>query len=436
MEQYVWLQIPSSQSWKMILPSTKVNRTKSSIQSLMVGSKNQIIQTTTIATKSKFDPTKRQFIYPIRLIKSKNLYKVGPFVGILTTRSNQGFRGNIKNFIDIIQTGQKAGVFIFVFPAEDIDRINKTVKAYLYDSNLKKWATRSLPFPDVIYNRISNRKEEAKPIVQEVITYFRKEEIPFFNPYFFNKWSLYEWLSENKEFANYVPETTLLREKSLTSYLQRHPMLYLKPVNGKAGVGFIKIEKVDGEFLLTYQTHQLTYHQRNKTFQALWNKVRLLVGDKKYIIQQGIYLSTFHNQPYDIRVLVQKNGRNLWKVTGIGARVAGNQSITTHVPQGGTIQSIDQVLNETFSHKDLSNELKYKISNLAIQVAEYIEKKISYPLGELSMDWGIDTNNNLWFFEANSKPMEFDEPEIRQTSLLRLVQYFRYLSGFIPKGEE
>lgn len=49
------------------------------------------------------------------------------------------------------------------------------------------------------------------------------------------------------------------------------------------------------------------------------------------------------------------------------------------------------------------------------------------------MDLGIDKNGDIWFFEANAKPMEFDEPNIRQTSLLRLLQYFRYLSGFVPK---
>ncbi|WP_339060149.1 YheC/YheD family protein [Tepidibacillus marianensis] len=434
--QYAWLQIPSSQSWKVILPSKTMAQIKSSaILPIIIGSKNKLVPITSTTNKPNIDPAKSQYTYPIRLMKKNNQYKAGPFIGILTTKSNRGFRGNAKNFIDIIQMGQKAGVFIFVFPAETVDKIKKTVTAYLYDSTSKKWTTRILPFPDVVYNRIPSRKEEDRPVVQEMLDYFSKEKVPLFNPYFFNKWTLFEWLKENQELAKLAPDTAILKEENLKFYLQKYPMLYLKPVDGKAGIGFIKIDKKDTTFYLTYQTHHMTYHQQFKNFQSLWNKTRLLVGERKYIIQQGIFLNTYHNQSYDLRVLVQKNGKNVWKVTGIGARVAGNHSITTHVPQGGTIQSIDQVLNETFAHEELSNEWKHKTSQLAIKIAEHIERKMGFPLGEMSMDWGIDKNGNLWFFEANAKPMEFDEPQIRQTSLLRLIQYFRYLSGFVPKGD-
>ncbi|TCS83598.1 YheC/YheD family protein [Tepidibacillus fermentans] len=431
--QYAWLQIHPSQSWKIILPSkTNTKKFDHAIYPIAVGSHNQIKNIAT--TSYKISPAKLTYTYPIRLIKKDKGYKAGPFVGILTTKGTQGFKGNVKNFIDIIQMGKKAGVFIFVFPAEEVDLIDQTVKAYIYDSNQKKWVTQILPFPDVVYNRIPSRKEENKPSVKAVLEYLVKENIPFFNPYFFNKWALHQWMSENKEMTKILPDTTILKEEDLRRYLQQYTMLYLKPVNGKAGIGFMKIEKKENHFYLTYQTRQMTYHQSFRNFQSLWQKVHSLAKNKKYIIQQGIFLNTYQQQPYDLRVLVQKNGKNQWKVTGIGVRVAGEQSITTHVPQGGYIQSVDQVFKETFKDDQQSNEWKEKTTMLAVKIAEHIESKIKHPLGEMSMDLGIDKNGNLWFFEANAKPMEFDEPNIRETSLLRLIQYFRYLSGFVPKG--
>jgi len=45
----------------------------------------------------------------------------------------------------------------------------------------------------------------------------------------------------------------------------------------------------------------------------------------------------------------------------------------------------------------------------------------------MSMDLGVDKQGNIWFFEANSKPMKFDEPHIRQKSLERIFQYSRFL---------
>ena len=45
----------------------------------------------------------------------------------------------------------------------------------------------------------------------------------------------------------------------------------------------------------------------------------------------------------------------------------------------------------------------------------------------MSIDLGVDKSGNLWFFEANSKPMKFDEPEIRRKSLQKLIEYGYYL---------
>ncbi len=43
------------------------------------------------------------------------------------------------------------------------------------------------------------------------------------------------------------------------------------------------------------------------------------------------------------------------------------------------------------------------------------------------MDLGIDSEGVLWFFEANSRPMKFDEPLIRKKSLERIFHYSDYL---------
>jgi hypothetical protein len=43
------------------------------------------------------------------------------------------------------------------------------------------------------------------------------------------------------------------------------------------------------------------------------------------------------------------------------------------------------------------------------------------------LDLGCDERGNIWFFEANAKPMKFDEPEIRKLSLNRIFQYGRFL---------
>jgi hypothetical protein len=160
--------------------------------------------------------------------------------------------------------------------------------------------------------------------------------------------------------------------------------------------------------------------------QKLWARIQKQSGGDAYIAQQGIQLASFHDRRFDLRALVQKNRRGIWEVTGIGARIAGASSITTHVPRGGRIDDPEKLLTYSFN-AERAHMLLQKTKTTALLIARQIERASGQRLGEMSMDLGIDSNGNLWFFEANSKPMKFDEPHIRQKSLERIFQYSTFL---------
>ncbi len=144
-------------------------------------------------------------------------------------------------------------------------------------------------------------------------------------------------------------------------------------------------------------------------------------------MQQGIDLSSYRQRPFDLRVLVQKNGKGLWSIAGVGARLAGKSSITTHVPRGGSIDDPAKLLASTFGAAG-SKRIIVSARRSALLIAKQIEKASGSVLGEMSMDLGVDTDGRLWFFEANSKPMKFDEPHIRKKSLENLILYSAFLS--------
>jgi hypothetical protein len=123
---------------------------------------------------------------------------------------------------------------------------------------------------------------------------------------------------------------------------------------------------------------------------------------------------------------VQKNGEGQWEITGIGARVAGNASITTHVPRGGSIEEPEKLLTAVFGASQ-ARQVMRQARETAIVLAKQIERSSRTLLGEMSMDLGVDTSGQIWFFEANSKPMKFDEPHIRQKSLERIFQFSQHL---------
>ncbi|WP_338131316.1 YheC/YheD family protein [Cohnella rhizosphaerae] len=169
-----------------------------------------------------------------------------------------------------------------------------------------------------------------------------------------------------------------------------------------------------------------TYHC--STLSRLWLRVRANAKNQSepYIAQQGISLAKVNGRPFDLRALVQKNADGLWELTGIGARMAGSSSITTHVPRGGSIEDPERLLAAVFG-PEKAQQVFSKVRQTVIVLASRIERSARSRLFEMSMDLGIDEEGHMWFFEANSKPMKFDEPHIRKKSLERIFQYGQYI---------
>jgi hypothetical protein len=215
---------------------------------------------------------------------------------------------------------------------------------------------------------------------------------------------------------------------------KKHPTLLLKPVDGKAGIGMMKIVKKSEGFHLIYQNMHTKRKYFRPTIASIFQLIQALSKKKAYLVQQCIPLATYEGRPFDVRMLFQKDITGKWQLTGAGIRVAGEKAITTHVPMGGRIENFQQVLHRVFPQG--SDSIQKQLKTTGIQIVEYIEKCTGKNHGEMSMDIGIDQKGNLWFFEANAKPMKFDEPEIRKLSLRRLLEYSLYLSSFIEKVEE
>lgn len=345
----------------------------------------------------------------------------------------RGFRGNHANFIDLIQMGKSRGVFVFVVTSSELAQNKKRIRGHVYNADTDMWTRQLLPFPQVIYNRIPTRTDEQQPEVSRMIAdLLKNKKAKLFNPYFFNKWTLFEWLNKTKETKGFIPATKKLSSPfDLAEVIRSHPMVYLKPIRGKAGKGIMKLEtgNLGGRFWckLSVQDNKKSIVASHFNFSKLWTRIKQETASDEYIIQQGIHLAESNERPFDLRVLMQKNELGKWRLTGIGARVAGNGSITTHVPRGGHIDNPERALLTSFGHRKTPVLMK-KLEDTSLIIAKRIEKAAGYALGEMSLDLGVDKDGRIWFFEANSRPMKFDEPEIRRKSLERIIEYSHYLS--------
>ncbi|CAM3448814.1 YheC/YheD family protein [Marinicrinis lubricantis] len=355
-----------------------------------------------------------------------------PLLGIVTTpASKRIFRGNLQNFEEIIRTGNRMGYSAYVITIDKLRLDQEKIQAYSYILKRKTWKTVKIPLPYVLYNRVPYRKHEEMTHVRSKLDECLKQpHTKMYNPSFFYKSSLMDWLLASKLTKPYVPQTVRYNEKmDLRKYVSKHGTIYLKPEKGKAGSGIMRLQKASSNkgYLLHIQEKKQTQFYKLSSWSQVKDTLNEYIKEKAYIVQQGIELAKYKSRPFDLRVLVQKNGKGLWTVTGIGARIAGEASITTHVPRGGSIGKPIQLLQASFG-KAATKKILIKVKKTSVFIAKQIEKASGHRLGEMSMDLGIDRNENLWFFEANSKPMKFDEKEIRNKSLEQLFQYSSYLA--------
>lgn len=356
-----------------------------------------------------------------------------PVLAILTIEDDiQLFRGNRRNFADLIRIGREKGFIVYVLTAKNLYLNRSNLKGFIFDELNEVWEQRLLPFPDIIYNRIPLREDEILPSVKNKISACAKDaRVQLFNPSFFNKWYLFEWLRQSKTTKPFIPTTRkLMSINGLGKMMQKYTFLYLKPESGKAGNGIMTI-KVQADKQLPYrlkiQEDKKSSTYNCSTINKLWARIQKQSSGEAYIAQQGIQLASVNDRRFDLRTLVQKNERGKWDVTGIGARLAGTSSITTHVPRGGMIEDPEKLLIHSFNAEQ-ARRILLKAKHTSLLIAKQIERGSGHLLGEMSMDLGVDSMGNIWFFEANSKPMKFDEPHIRQKSLERIFQYSTYLT--------
>lgn len=364
--------------------------------------------------------------------------RLGPYIGIMTNRRPgnlrgfQGLRGRRENYTALSKTARQMGAVAFVFAVEDVDFRRLRVAGYALDG-AGRWVAREYPIPNVVYNRVPDRQSEvSQHVVQAKRRFERLGGVSLFNPRFLNKWDLYRILREEEGLLRYIPETRVCTgADAILSMLKKHRMVYLKPKDSFAGQGIMRAECSLGKYVLSFKQGGAYRHEPHSDFAGLARSFAARRRPGTYLVQQGLRLAKFKGAIFDARIIAQKNGQGQWDITGAGVRVAARGGITTHVPNGGHIESMERVISEVFGEGvDVPQGIHRRVRKLALDIAPTIERKYGRVFGELSMDIGITRDGQCYFFEANAKPMKFDEPTIRRKSLRRLVEYSRYLAGY------
>jgi len=363
--------------------------------------------------------------------------QIGPLIGILAARTENGgisFGGMSGFFRQLISAGEGQS-YSFVFSPKDVNWEEETVTGY-FPLKTGGWIQRSLPLPDVVYNRMQSRQTERVHSMSSFKERFLRRSIPLFNWSFFDKSDVYKLLVDDP-LAHHIPESHLSPTlNTMKDMLKKYGTVYLKPSGGSLGVGIYKLIRHRAK------SYTVRYRSRGQNKAVNYTNIDRMLNTlmkhqqsrfHQYIAQQGIDLIQVESCPVDFRFHMTKDGENQWVVAAIGAKKAGKGSITTHVASGGKLLATDQVFRQAFGGN--AAQMLRKVRSTAVDLARAIERHYPYLLGEIGFDLGIDQSGKVWMFEANAKPGRsiFKHPSAKigeRASLSNLIGYCKYLSKF------
>ncbi|RUS47268.1 YheC/YheD family protein [Cohnella sp. AR92] len=213
-----------------------------------------------------------------------------------------------------------------------------------------------------------------------------------------SKWAKTQCIVGVPRLAAHVPETRIMSEASLRAMLGKYGMVYVKPDIGARGVGVMKVEKLDKGYFVHYGT----VRKKLATFESAFRWIKNNRKKRVYLVQRGIRMVRLGNRPIDYRVMIQRNEKRKWEVTGSLARVAHPGKAVTNGSQGGTIYPSRTMLDRIAGSRRGAAILG-EFRGLAHLSARRLAKV--YPkLNELGLDIAMDNQNRSWILEINTAP--------------------------------
>ncbi|MBA4494075.1 YheC/YheD family protein [Paenactinomyces guangxiensis] len=231
-------------------------------------------------------------------------------------------------------------------------------------------------------------------------------------------------LQKNERIFPYLPETYWYHPAKLKQMLDEYEFVFIKPDKGGGGGGAIRIKKWSDYEIVCHTLYSRKVLASSEV--AGWIEKRLKPG-KRYIMQQGIRLMKVQGRPFDLRIHMQKVGKE-WTFSGICAKLAAPGKIVTNYCKGGQPYEAYKALLEISSYNQKrAKEIFVELYYLSKEIAKTLNSRFT-GLKELGIDAGIDEQLRIWIFEVNTRPnfkMFRDLPSLHMYRRIKNIRYHR-----------
>jgi hypothetical protein len=330
---------------------------------------------------------------------------------------------------EIAARSHHCGIECFHFLPSSINPLTKLVLGRRFDAKKQCWIDAEFPIPSLIYDRCFYGDDKHSKQCIPIVSWLKsREDIVFLGFGLPNKLELYETLSKSGV-APYLPRSQAITDcREVIDALNRQKKIIIKPINGSQGYGIYYLKKNAKTIHVKTEKNKKIISRifPNESKLFLW--LQTLINYRPYLLQPYLELSNSASQPFDIRILLQKDEHGLWVERGKGIRLGNTGGILSNLSAGGSVidfTSWASSLSET-KREYISNELNFITTNLP----KILEQEI-LPLFEMGIDIGVAKNGALWILDVNSKPgrkvILKTQPDLQETLFLAPLLYGDYL---------
>ncbi|WP_162800329.1 YheC/YheD family protein [Oceanobacillus zhaokaii] len=324
---------------------------------------------------------------------------IGPIIGLHLGEQQYYYHNrHMKQYIDSMHDYQSIGGLIIAFKDGSIDETENCVYGLYYHDRKKQWRYGKFPLPSVIFRRAYKTTQDLADRL------YKKTNGNLFNSISLTKWDVYLKIREYQTFKEFLPETAkVINGQDVKKFLRKHSEIILKPADLSRARGICIIKTVSTETFLLFDYSNgvlLKTIVDNIKLQEFLRSGNFLNGN--YIAQPYINLAKINNSPWDIRVVMQKNRKKQWQCNGIECRLAGKEHLITNISRGGSALSIREATSLSFGEQ-FTTVIKAKVKDAAFEFCRIMEQTNEH-FAEFGLDLAFDTNQKLWFIEANTRP--------------------------------
>ncbi|CRK83559.1 YheC/YheD family protein [Neobacillus massiliamazoniensis] len=318
----------------------------------------------------------------------------------------------------------------FRFIPSKINPHTLLVKGKKFNAKDQTWAEGEFPIPSILYDRCFYGDDEHSKQCIPIVSWLKcRNDITFLGYGLPNKLELYNVL-KNSVLTPYLPPTMKVSNPGeVLKELKIRNRIILKPISGSQGYGIYYVKQNDKSF------HVKTEKQKKIISHIFQNELKLnhwlnsLMVQRDYLLQPFLELANDHLQPFDIRILIQKNEHGDWVTRGKGVRQGTTGGILSNLSSGGSVIRFADWLAflPPAKREYIRNELTFITANLP----RLLEQEF-LPLFELGVDIGVARNGAIWILDVNSKPgrkvILETKPELKETLYLAPLLYGKHIS--------